>query len=293
MRKSRISKTAQVNLLMLADLGIEEAVHFQEVFHFSDGTLDLLCAVPMASKLPLCISLVSEVLYRRTNEILRELDCPLILDLACGYSPRVLKVCDECHVYIGADLPDVAAELREHRKELMAFSNGGFGEYCSADLTNREELQSLCGHSDRETAVITQGLLTYLTLDQKHLLMENIRSVLKRNGGVWIIPDAAPDRLLPEVFSAVLGKEGYAVFAQVMKILDAVVKRDRDRNGWKTTGEMQKALEESGFTVERVPLYTDTLFLKSTERLEPKVRETVIENWKTTSSLIVRVQTDR
>jgi hypothetical protein len=45
--------------------------------------------------------------------------------------------------------------------------------------------------------------------------------------------------------------------------------------------------------VERVPLYTDTLFLKSTERLEPKVRETVIENWKTTSSLIVRVQTDR
>ena len=28
MKKTRVNKTAQVNLMMLADLGIEEAVHF-------------------------------------------------------------------------------------------------------------------------------------------------------------------------------------------------------------------------------------------------------------------------
>lgn len=40
MKKSRVSKTAQVNLMMLADLGIEEAVHFQDVMGFSRGVLN-------------------------------------------------------------------------------------------------------------------------------------------------------------------------------------------------------------------------------------------------------------
>ena len=39
MKKTRVNKTAQVNLMMLADLGIEEAVHFQEVFGFSESSV--------------------------------------------------------------------------------------------------------------------------------------------------------------------------------------------------------------------------------------------------------------
>ena len=74
LKKTRVSKTAQVNLMMLADLGIEEAVHFQEVFGFSRGVLDVFSHVPMASQLPQCISLISEVLYRRTNEICEALE---------------------------------------------------------------------------------------------------------------------------------------------------------------------------------------------------------------------------
>ena len=92
MKKTRVNKTAQVNLMMLADLGIEEAVHFQEVFGFSRGILDIFSHIPMASQLPLCISMVSEILYKRTNEIIMELDNPVVLDLACGYSPRAMKL---------------------------------------------------------------------------------------------------------------------------------------------------------------------------------------------------------
>ena len=99
MKKSRVSKTAQVNLMMLADLGIEEAVHFQEVFGFSKGALDVFSYIPMASQLPLCISMISEILYQRTNELIKELDNPIVLDLACGYSPRAMRVCDDSHTY--------------------------------------------------------------------------------------------------------------------------------------------------------------------------------------------------
>lgn len=288
MKKTRVSKTAQVNLMMLADLGIEEAVHFQEVFGFSRGALDVFSHLPMASQLPLCISLISEILYQRTNELIMEINNPVILDLACGYSPRALRVCDDQHAYVGVDLSDVIENLKEHRAELAG--KHSLNDYYSVDLTKREELVGLTDSLKAPTTVITQGLLTYLTLEQKQVLMENIRSLLRKDGGCWIIPDASPDRLLPDVFSAVLGDEALSVYRQMMKILDAIVKRNRSANGWQTTDEICDALEKNGFRVERVPLYTDTLEMRSFGRLSPQQAQKVISNWKETESLIVHVK---
>ena len=289
MKKARVSKTAEVNLLMLSDLGIEEAVHFQEVLRFSHGVLGALGHIPMASNLPLCISLISEVLYQRTNEIVLEKDNPVILDLACGYSPRVLKVCDKAHTYIGVDLPDVTADLTKHRAELTKQIGSSVSAYYSVDLTKYDELVALMDKLYAPTTVITQALLTYLTLDQKQVLMDNIRSLLVKNGGCWVIPDAAPDRLLPEVFTAVLGSGAYSVYQQVMGVLDLAVKRNRNKNGWQTTDDICEALDNNGFTVERVPLYADSLDLKSLGLLSEEKRRQVIENWRNTSSLIVTV----
>ena len=287
MKKSRVSKTAQVNLLMLADLGIEEAVHFQEVFGFSKGALDVFSHIPMASQLPLCISMISEILYQRTNELIKELDNPIVLDLACGYSPRAMRVCDDSHTYIGVDLPDVIANLEEHHGELTA--KRALNDYYSVDLTKREELVRLTDSLKAPATVITQGLLTYLTLEQKQILMENIRAFLQKDGGCWIIPDASPDRLLPDVLSAVLGDGALSVYNQMMKILDSIVKRNRDANGWQTTDEICEALEKKGFRVERVPLYTDTLEMRSPARIDTEKAQKLISNWRDTESLIVYV----
>lgn len=283
MKKSRVSKTAQVNLMMLADLGIEEAVHFRNIMGFTDNPLDIFAHIPMASRLPLCISMVSEILYQRTNQLIFEKDSPIILDLACGYSPRVLKVCDRQHTYIGVDLSDVVGKLKAHRKELIHETN----DYYSIDLTKREEMEALAVNLKAPVTVITQGLLTYLTVDQKSVLMENIRSLLEKAGGCWIIPDAAPDRMLPEIFSSVLGSGAVHIFSQVMKIVDAAVKRDKDKIGWKSTEEICSALKQSGFRVERVPLYTDSLEMRSLEKVNPDQAEKLKENWRKTDALIV------
>lgn len=288
LKKTRVSKTAQVNLMMLADLGIEEAVHFQEVFGFSRGILDVFSHVPMASQLPQCISFISEILYQRTNEIIMELDNPVVLDLACGYSPRAMKVCDNQHTYVGVDLSDVITNLKEHRTELSAKRT--LNDYYSVDLTKREELIQLTDSLKAPTTVITQGLLTYLTLEQKQVLMGNIKSLLQKDGGCWIIPDASPDSFLPDVFSAVLGDCALSVYRQMMKIVDSIVKRNRDANGWQTTDEICEALENNGFLVKRVPLYTDTLEMKSLDRISPQKAQKVISNWQNTDSLIVTIK---
>ena len=226
----------------------------------------------------------------RTNEIIQEKDNSINLDLACGYSPRVLKLCDDQHSYIGVDLPDVVEELTEHREKLTEGASHNFTDYYSIDLTHRDELVALMEKLKNPAAVITQGLLTYLTIDQKQLLMDNIKSLLIKNGGCWIIPDAAPDRLLPEVFSSILGSRANFVFSQVLKIVDSAVKRDRSKNGWKTTDEICEALRANGFHVERVPLFTDTLEMRSIQKISPEKAEKLKGKLAAIDSLIITVE---
>ena len=290
-KKKRLSKTAQVNLLMLADLGIPEAVHFQNVLQFSHGVLDVLRHIPMASSLPVCISMVSEILYERTNELIRENDHPIILDLACGYSPRVLRVCDSTHIYVGVDLPDVIEELRNHREALLSFREETATDYYSVDLTNYDEFRELMKQLQGEVTVITQGLLTYLTPDQKQVLMDNIRSLLETTGGCWIIPDSEPARLLPELFQAVLGEDGAALFQQVMAVLDTLVKRDRNKNGWRSADEICTDLVKNGFQVQRVSLFSESLTLYSLHQVSQETAQKIIENWQTTDALIITANT--
>ena len=73
-------------------------------------------------------------------------------------------------------------------------------------------------------------------------------------------------------------------------MLDAIIQRDRSANGWQSLDEIVSALETNGFKVTKVPLYTDTLQLRSLDRLSEDCRARIIENWKYTSSLIVEVR---
>ena len=289
MKKSKVGVTAQVNLAMLANLGIEEAVHFQIVFQFSTSILDIFSHLPMSGKLPICISMLAEILYKRTNEIIMEIDNPVILDLACGYSPRILKVGDGLHTYIGVDLPEVVADLKSHFKELTMHKESIKEHYYSADISKDSEFHRLMTQMKDPVTVITQGLLTYLTLDQKQVLMDNIKALLKKNGGCWVIPDAEPDRTFPDLLRTVLGSGAYSFFKKMMKIVDTYVKRDSKQNGWFNIDEICQALEENGFRVKRVPLYTDSLELESLHLVSTEKAEKVIRNLKERHSLIVTV----
>ena len=289
MKKSRVSNTAQANLLMLADLGIEEAVRFQNVLKFSPGIFDIFRSIPMASRLPQCVAMIAEILYERTNSLIAETDNPLIIDLACGYSPRVLRVCDESHSYIGVDLPDVARHLSDCRNQLIPENDAKYTNYYSVDLTDHEAFSAFVRSMNTPATVITQALLTYLTLEQKQILTEQIRKLLLYNGGCWIIPDAEPDRLLPEIFQAVMGSGAYSVYEQVMHILDHIIKRDRKANGWSSLSEITTALETAGFRIRKVPLYTDDLHLRALHPLSEEAQKQLIAQWKNTSALIAEV----
>ncbi|MBP3892476.1 MAG: hypothetical protein J6D34_00365 [Atopobiaceae bacterium] len=287
MPNAKLSKTAQVNLLMLADLGIPEAVRFRDVLQFDSNPLQMLEHIPFASNIPLCISTVSEILYQRANDLIIEQHNPTVLDLACGFSPRVMVMSPRGYTYIGADLPEVAELMAQKRKELIPNDPTLFAGYRCIDVTNREQMEKAVGGLREKITIVTQGLLTYLTPVQKQELMDGVKSLLARDGGCWIIPDANPDRMLDTSFKAILGRRGAGVVKAIYKILDKDVNRSRAANGWQNIDEISAALEEFGFAVRRVPLYRDGLIMWCMGEMEPDAAKRLVSAWKEMSALVV------
>lgn len=284
---AEMSKTANVNLVMLSNLGIPEAEVFRNALGFEDDPLQPLSFIPFANRLPQCIATVSEILYQRTNDLVIQEDNPTVLDLACGYSPRVLIMAPRGYTYIGADLPDVANDLVANRKRLIPGDPTLFAGYRCIDVTDGEQMEKAVGGLREKITIVTQGLLTYLTLDQKQDLMTGIKSLLSRDGGCWIIPDAHPDRMLDTSFEAILGKRGAGVAKTIYGVLDKSVGRSREQNGWRNIDEICDALHEFGFEVKRVPLYRDGLLLWCLGQMEPDAADRLTAAWRQMSALIV------
>lgn len=289
MPKESISKTAQVNLQMLAELGVPEALAFAEALGLEGNPLGVLSDLPFAKKIPLCVSTISEVLYERANDLILQAANPAILDIACGYSPRVLLMAPKGYTYIGADLPDVTNDLASRRNDIVPADSDWIAAYRTVDATDREQMMSVMSALREPLTIVTQGLLSYLTLEQKLELATSIKGLLARDGGCWIIPDTNASSLLPDTFEAILGGIGGGLVVGIYRTLDKLVGRDRSKMGWQTTDEMAEALEELGFIVDRMPLWHKGMSLRCLEQLDHKAAERLIASWEQKSSLVVRL----
>ncbi len=289
MPRDSISKTAQVNMQMLAELGVPEALHMRDALALEGNPLEVFSRLPLARLIPLCVSCISEILYQSANDLILEADNPTILDVACGYSPRVLLMAPRGYTYIGADLPDVTADLQERRSSIVPPDAEWLAGYTTADATDQERMETILGALREEVTVVTQGLLSYLSVDEKLQLAEGVRALLQRNGGCWIIPDTDPDSMLMDTFRAVLGKRATGVFEGVYRIVDKLVGRDRSKMGWQNAGEVADALRELGFAVRRVPLWREGLELRCMERVGAEAAERLRTTWAEKSSLVVSV----
>lgn len=287
MPKNTISKTAFVNLQMLTQLGVPEAVLFSNALQLEDNPLSVFAHIPFARRLPLCISTISEVLYESANDLIFEAGNPTILDIACGYSPRVLLMAPLGFTYIGADLPDVADDLEARKKDILPPSAEVLAGYKTLDATNQEQMESVLGALREPITVVTQGLLTYLTLEEKAQLCEGVRSLLERDGGCWIIPDTDPQNMLMDAFRAVLGDVATGVVKNVYQIVDKLIGRDRSKMGWQTSEEIEDALVAAGFKVRSVPLYRPSMKLHCLEQADAKVAERLVACWEQKRSMVV------
>lgn len=136
-----------------------------------------------------------EARYLIINKLLEKEGAEQIIELASGLSPRGLEFTANPNIsYAELDLPDLIAQKRDivqnitNRKELGKRQNlyleGG-------NALNLDDLNSAASHFDpqKKLSVINEGLLRYLSHDEKKQLASGIKSLLQKFGGTWITPD--------------------------------------------------------------------------------------------------------
>lgn len=138
-----------------------------------------------------------EARYKLINELLDQSNISQVLELAAGYSSRGFIYAQKGYQYVEMDLEKVL----HNKKEILQSISSSFPislKLVSGNALRKSDYDNCRNYFDENepVAVINEGLLRYLTFDEKRIVAENIYSLLKLQGGVWITSDVTPKRFI-------------------------------------------------------------------------------------------------
>lgn len=114
-----------------------------------------------------------------------------ILELSSGYSFRGLDIAGKKAVhYIDTDLEDVIDRKKQFVNRLQQGPLQGHLDLKALNVLDEQQFNAIV-HSFPEgpVAIVNEGLLMYLNLEEKKQLAATIHNVLKTRGGCWITAD--------------------------------------------------------------------------------------------------------
>jgi len=134
-----------------------------------------------------------EMRYNSINELLTGLNITNILELSSGFSFRSLQTVNEKQVYyIDTDLPELINIKKEFVTALQAEAGSPKGklEILPLNALNEAQFEEIVNHfPPGELAIVNEGLLMYLDLEEKKKLCSIIKRILEKRGGYWITAD--------------------------------------------------------------------------------------------------------
>ena len=135
-----------------------------------------------------------ETRYLSIDKGLRELDYNNVLELASGFSFRGLDFCKNPIIhFIDTDLHNII----ESKKKIISELTKRYCDYQSTNLIvqslnvfdEKEFFNTISIFNDEPMAIVNEGLLIYLNLEQKEQLCKIIHEILSKHGGYWINAD--------------------------------------------------------------------------------------------------------
>ena len=138
-----------------------------------------------------------EARYKLTNRILNELNIKQVLELAAGYSSRGLIYSKKGYNYIEMDLENVS----KNKINILKSINGSIQDnlhIISGNALRKGDFDNCKNYlrANEPVAIINEGLLRYLTFEEKKIVAENIYNLLLEYGGVWITCDVTPKKFI-------------------------------------------------------------------------------------------------
>lgn len=138
-----------------------------------------------------------EARYKLTNKLLDKYGIKQVLELAAGYSSRGLIYSKKGYNYIEMDLENVSKNktnllnsIEQDIPNNLKITSGN--ALRKSDFDRCEDYFK----KDEPVTVINEGLLRYLTFDEKRLVAQNIYDLLLKFDGIWITCDVTPKKFM-------------------------------------------------------------------------------------------------
>ncbi len=134
-----------------------------------------------------------EMRYWSIDQLLRQAGNRNILELSSGYSFRGLDLCagNASIHYIDTDLPEVVETKKDMIAQLQLDKDlKGIFELLPLNAMDGAAFDKVVSRFGTEPlSIVNEGLLMYLSMDEKAQLCRTIHAVLKARGGCWITAD--------------------------------------------------------------------------------------------------------
>lgn len=192
-----------------------------------------------------------EARYKATDQIIAQHHITQVMEIAAGLSPCGLAMTENPNVvYVATDLPQILEQEKAIAESILATLNIHRPNlyFRIANALDREGLLQAATpfQSGKPIAIITEGLLIYLTHAEKETLAGNIHDLLKQYDGIWITPDVSTT------------KQSWKHFAdnnlrQRVHNVSGAIKREIEKNTFEDENEMRQFFTKAGFTIEEYP----------------------------------------
>ncbi len=194
------------------------------------------------------------------DELLANTQHPQVLEVAAGYDTRGLSwALAHPGRYVEFDREDVTA-MKQSIIETISPRDVPNLRFVEGNAINKDDLCRAVEqvHPHHPMAVITEGLMMYLSPDERAQLTSHIRTLLLQRGGTWITPDVVLRAMLEDTFVTPPGK---------MEQVSDLTSSDIYGHAFGTIGEGADFFRGIGFDVEVLPFSTVEHMLTSPARL--------------------------
>ena len=184
-RINPVFNTAKMTLFQLAATGDKNAAEISHRLGLTkEGTQDSATQDEL-----LLNSIILETRYRTMGALAEKAAPATKVDMPCGYTPRAIEFAGKGIRFVGLDLPAAINEAEPVITSLIDEKDRELVTFKGIDATNYDSLKEAFDEIEGEVCITTEGLLMYFTDSEAGELCNNIRRILLKHGGCWLLAD--------------------------------------------------------------------------------------------------------
>lgn len=274
---SKISPTAKITAYWRSLSDIPYSREIAETVHAEDTARQMLgdrLNVMMYFSAPML-----EARYKAISYGLKRTGTDNVMELACGLCPRGLEIASRGNMYVGTDLPVMIAESAPLLNRIAA-EMGIDSRNLHYQAVNVMELDQLQAAAERfrgkPFGICNEGLLMYLSREEKAIMAAHVHKLLSASGGVWVTTDILFNGYREKMVEML----GYKLDENIkanLNIIGNQVGRDLSNNNFEDEADALKFYNDLGFEVEFMPQYDGSYPLSTLANADEQLKEIMLK----------------